>query len=92
MLIRQQFVWFIAPTVVLAEQQYNVLSQQLPAFQSRIITGADKVDHWSSQEVWDSVLENIRIVVSTPQVLLDVLTHAFVRLDHVSLLVFDEGT
>ena len=69
-----------------------MVSQQLPAFQSRIITGADKVDYWSSQEIWDAVLENIRIVVSTPQVLLDALTHAFVRLDQIALLVFDEGT
>ncbi|KAL1954867.1 hypothetical protein VTO42DRAFT_509 [Malbranchea cinnamomea] len=88
---RHKLVWFITPTVVLAQQQYNVISEQLPAFQARIITGADNVDHWSSQEIWDAVLRDMRIIVSTPQVLLDALTHAFVQLDRIALLVFDEA-
>lgn len=89
--IHTQLVWFIAPTVVLAQQQYNDIFQQLAEFHPRIITGADNVDHWSSPAVWDTVLLNVRIVVSTPQVLLDALTHAFVQLNRLALLVFDEG-
>jgi ERCC4-related helicase len=86
-----QVVWFIAPTVVLAEQQHNVICQQLPSFQSRLITGADNLELWNSQSVWDTVLLNVRIVVSTPQVLLDALGHGFIRLNRIALLVFDEG-
>lgn len=52
----------------------------------------DNVDHWSNQEIWDSILRNIRIVVSTPQVLLDAMSRGFVKLNRIALLVFDEGT
>lgn len=64
----KQLVWFLAPTVVLAEQQYNVITSQLPGYQSRLLLGADKVDLWSEQHIWDSVLLNVRIVVSTHKV------------------------
>lgn len=77
--------------MALAEQQHSVISQQLPAFQTRILSGNDNVDHWSSQSVWDAILFNIRIVVSTPQVLLDAMWRGFVKLDRIALLVFDEG-
>ncbi|KAL1966075.1 hypothetical protein VTN77DRAFT_4823 [Rasamsonia byssochlamydoides] len=86
-----KLVWFIAPTVALAEQQHSVISQQLPAFQTRILSGNDNVDHWSSQNIWDKILFNIRIVVSTPQVLLDAMWRGFVKLSRIALLVFDEA-
>lgn len=78
--------------MALAEQQHAVISQQLPAFQTRLLSGMDNVDHWSNQEIWDSILRNIRIVVSTPQVLLDAMSRGFVKLNRIALLVFDEGT
>lgn len=86
-----QLVWFLATTVALAEQQFNVISSQLPAFQIRFLSGADNVDHWSEQWIWDQVLNNVRIVVSTHQILLDALTHGFVGMARIALLVFDEG-
>ncbi|KAI1921597.1 Dicer-like protein 2 [Ophidiomyces ophidiicola] len=90
-LTREQLVWFLAPTVALTEQQYTVITAQLPAFQARILTGADNVDHWSTKKIWDGILLNIRILVSTPQVLLDALSNGFVRLNRIALLVFDEA-
>jgi RecG-like helicase len=63
-----QLVWFLAPTVALAEQQHHVLRSQLPAFQLRLLLGADKVELWSEKHIWDSVFLNVRIVVSTHQV------------------------
>ncbi|KAK2745698.1 Dicer-like protein 2 [Myotisia sp. PD_48] len=86
-----KLVWFLAPTVPLVEQQYQLISEQLPAFQARKITGADNVDYWSKQKVWDNVLLNIRVVVSTPQVLLDALSNGFIKLSRISLLIFDEA-
>lgn len=84
-------VWFLAPTVALATQQHTFISDQLPAFQTRLLSGGDDVDHWSDQSIWDSVLLNIRIVVSTPQVLLDARSRAFVQFSRIALLIFDEG-
>lgn len=41
--------------------------------------------------MWDAVLQGVRIVLSTHQVLLDALTHGFVRMGKLALLIFDEG-
>ncbi len=84
-------MWFSCPTVALCEQQHAVVAAQLPGFQCRILRGSDNVDHWSDQRLWDAILKNVRVVVSTPMILLDALTHGFVRLDRIALLVFDEG-
>lgn len=87
----QKLIWFLAPSQVLAEQQHGFLDTQLPAFSFRLITGADKPEHWSSNEVWRAALENQNGVVSTAQILLDALKQNFVDLNSVSLLVFDEA-
>ncbi|KKZ62243.1 hypothetical protein EMCG_00410 [[Emmonsia] crescens] len=87
-----KLVWFLAPTVALAEQQHNNISQQLSAYQTKILLGADRLNYWSNKKIWDDkILLNIRIVVSTPQVLLDAMTHAFVSMSRIALLVFDEA-
>ena len=45
----------------------------------------------TEQRLWDAVLHNVKVVVSTYQIMLDVLSHAFVRMESLSLIVFDEG-
>ncbi|KAJ9270498.1 hypothetical protein DTO212C5_3287 [Paecilomyces variotii] len=86
-----KMVWFLAPTVALATQQHAFISDQLPAFQTTLLSGADGVEHWSTQAIWDSILLNIRIVVSTPQVLLDARSRGFVQFSRIALLIFDEA-
>lgn len=56
----------------------------------RILTGNDKVDTWDKSS-WAIILEGTRLIVSTYQVLLDALDHAFVNMSQLSLIVFDEG-
>lgn len=63
----------------------------LPGFASQMFSSEDKMDHWSDQNAWDDILRNIRIVVSTHKVLLDALTHAFVKMQDLALIIFDEG-
>lgn len=87
----EKLVWFCVPTVALAIQQHKAISMQLPAFQARVLSGADNVDFWTEQWIWDDVLRGIRIVVSTHQVLLDALIHGFVRMRQLALMVFDEA-
>ena len=41
--------------------------------------------------MWDAVLLNTRIVVSTYQILFDAVSHALVPLDTLNLIVIDEG-
>ncbi|EHL00289.1 putative Dicer-like protein 2 [Glarea lozoyensis 74030] len=52
---------------------------------------ADNVDRWTVKSLWDAVLENVKIVVSTYQVLLDALTHGFVEMEVLGMIVFDEA-
>ncbi|KAJ5720216.1 uncharacterized protein N7483_008150 [Penicillium malachiteum] len=87
----EQLVWFLAPTVALCVQQHEVISSQIPAVKTRTLTGMDNVDRWTEQSVWDKVLEDVRVVVSTHAVLSDALNHGFVRISGLSLLVFDEA-
>jgi ERCC4-related helicase len=75
----------------LCEQQYEVFKSNLPGYGIQLLSGKDNVDHWTEQLVWDVVLNNVKIVLSTHQVLLDALTHAFVKMDRLALLIFDEG-
>ena len=41
--------------------------------------------------IWDAVLKNIRVVVFTHAVLLDALSHGFVQVTQLALMIFDEG-
>ncbi|KAK4179963.1 putative dicer-like protein [Triangularia setosa] len=88
-----KLIWFLAPTVQLAAQQFEVIEKQIPGVQSRFICGADNVQAWKYKSgVWDAVLTNVRIVVSTYQILFDAaVSHAFVPLESISLLVIDEA-
>ncbi|KAF2689197.1 P-loop containing nucleoside triphosphate hydrolase protein [Lentithecium fluviatile CBS 122367] len=86
-----KLVWFLAPTVALCEQQHRVFQKHLPGHGIQVLLGKDNVDHWSDQNTWDAVLQNIRIVLSTHQVLLEALTHGFVKMKKLALIIFDEA-
>ncbi|KAH8771438.1 hypothetical protein BGZ57DRAFT_764452 [Hyaloscypha finlandica] len=86
-----QIIWFLAPTVSLCEQQYKVLSLHLPSVVIKLLLGRDNVDRWSSQHIWDTALSGVRIVVSTHAVLADALSHGFVVMAKLALLIFDEA-
>jgi RecG-like helicase len=86
-----QIIWFLAPTVALCEQQHRTLTAAFPTVHIRLLIGSDNVDRWSEQRVWDIVLDNFRIVVSTHAVLADALSHGFVTMKRLSLIIFDEG-
>ncbi|KAK1219930.1 Dicer-like protein 2 [Marasmius sp. AFHP31] len=83
--------WFFAPTVSLCEQQHRVISEALPVSVG-LITGAKHPDQWKDTNMWQTVLRDYRVVVSTPQVLLDALRHGYIVMGRdLSLLIFDEA-
>lgn len=84
-------VWFLAPTVALCSQQHATITSQLPAVRTLLLVGSDNVDRWGEQRIWTAALDNVRVVVSTHAVLADALSHGFVRMTNLSLLIFDEG-
>lgn len=75
---------------MLCEQQLSTIKLQLPSVSMRMLTGNDKVDTWDKKS-WDVILNGTRLIVSTYQVLLDALDHAFVSMHQLSLVIFDEG-
>ncbi|KAF5701438.1 Dcl-2 dicer RNA helicase [Fusarium globosum] len=84
-----KLVWFLGKTVGLVEQQYNVIQGQMPSVPMRLLTGQLNIDAWSPG-VWPQILEGTRIIVSTFSILRDALDHAFVTMDMLALIVFDE--
>lgn len=82
----------MAPTVALCNQQHDYLRRHIPAAATRLLIGSDNVERWSEPRIWDAVLKGISIVVSTHAVLADALSHGFVKVSELALLVFDEGT
>jgi hypothetical protein len=72
-------------------QQLCVLQSQISSVQTKSLTSLDNVDRWTEKSAWDTVLFNVNIVVSTYAILYDALCHAFVNMESLSLIVFDEG-
>lgn len=56
----------------------------------KLLTGQLNIDAWS-EDVWPRILNGTRIIVSTFDILRDALDHAFVKMNMLSLIVFDEG-
>ncbi|KAH0026831.1 P-loop containing nucleoside triphosphate hydrolase protein, partial [Aureobasidium melanogenum] len=86
-----KLVWFLAPTVALCHQHNRSITTNLPAYQTRLLTSEDGVDRWTDQTVWDGVLKDMKVIVSTYGVLYDALCHGFVAMRRLSLCVFDEA-
>ena len=63
----------------------------MPAVQVRFLSGADGVERWHDQWIWDEVLKDVRVLVCAYKILQDALTHGFISMSKLALLVFDEG-
>ena len=86
-----QLSWFIAPTLAFAEQQRDVLATHIPVSVGLVSGGLSRSHQRKDHSLWQNILGSHRVMVTTSQVLLDVLRHGFINLGaDVSLLVFDE--
>ncbi|KAF8843847.1 P-loop containing nucleoside triphosphate hydrolase protein [Paxillus ammoniavirescens] len=82
--------WFLAPTVALCEQQHDVINKAIGSV--GLIHGGLEPKQWTDPNLWKEVLIKNRVIVSTPQVLLDALSHGYINLGReVGLLIFDEA-
>ena len=86
-----QLIWFLTPTVALCLQQFKFISDNIPAVRARTLTSLDKVELWTEQPIWDAILKEMQVVVSTHAVLASAMSHGFVKITQLGLLIFDEG-
>ncbi|CAM0884261.1 unnamed protein product [Alopecurus aequalis] len=83
-----KIIIFLAPTVQLVTQQCEVIKTHTD-FEVEPYYGAKGVDEWTAPR-WKEQVEKYQVMVMTPMVLLDALCRAFLTLDMVSLMIFDE--
>ncbi|KAB8071218.1 hypothetical protein BDV29DRAFT_197577 [Aspergillus leporis] len=86
-----KLIWFLCPTVALCGQHMQTMTACFPPMWCRSFTSNDNVDHWGTKATWNVALSNVKIAISTYQVLYDVLVHGFVNMARLSLLIFDEA-
>jgi len=68
-----------------------VLEKHIPVSVG-IVSGANEPNQWKNAALWERVLQTHRIMVSTPQVILDALRHGYINLGRdISLIIFDEA-
>ncbi|CAG9562769.1 unnamed protein product [Danaus chrysippus] len=81
--------FFLVNNVPLVAQQKKMIEQVCPVNGVAGFSGEDNVDYWN-KEKWDSELSKYQVIVMTCQILNDMLTHQYLQLKDISLLIFDE--
>ncbi|XP_071711343.1 endoribonuclease Dicer homolog 2-like [Rutidosis leptorrhynchoides] len=82
------FAVFLVPTVVLVKQQAEAVRKHLD-LDVEEYWGEKGVDYWNAAE-WKKQQETHQLMVMTPAILFDALTHKFLSMDAIKLLIFDE--
>ncbi|OVA04235.1 Ribonuclease III domain [Macleaya cordata] len=83
-----KLIIFLAPTVHLVNQQFEVIKIHTN-FKVEEYYGAKGIDEWNAEH-WEKEIRENEVMVMTPQILLGALRKAFLNLDMVCLMVFDE--
>ncbi|PKA63342.1 Endoribonuclease Dicer like 3a [Apostasia shenzhenica] len=81
-------VVFLAPTVHLVTQQYEVIKTQTDC-KAVCYYGEMGIEEWDAK-CWEKEISTYQVMVMTPQILLDALRKAYITMGLVRLLVFDE--
>ncbi|KAG9051388.1 Dicer-like protein 1 [Tulasnella sp. UAMH 9824] len=83
-------IFFLVPKVPLVEQQKNFIVGQTDGLKIGGYIGAMGVDLWDRPK-WLKELQEHDVFVMTPAILLRLLTHAYISLKQISLLIVDEA-
>ncbi|VFQ61325.1 unnamed protein product [Cuscuta campestris] len=78
---------FLAPTVALVEQQAKVIEDSVDF---KVGTYCGSLKHLKNYHDWQKELEQYEVLVMTPQILLHNLSHCFIKMEIITLLIFDE--
>lgn len=79
---------FLVPEVCLVAQQAKVVEQHTDLTVGQYI-GNMNVDAWD-KKVWNEEFSKHHVLVMTPEIFRRVISHAFVPLSKINLLIFDE--
>ncbi|XP_018354963.1 PREDICTED: endoribonuclease Dicer [Trachymyrmex septentrionalis] len=79
---------FVVNTVALVEQQSTYIKRHTD-LRCKGYSGDMKVDFWSEQQ-WITEIEEHEVLVMTSQIFLNLLIHAYIILDRINLIMFDE--
>ncbi|KAK9060685.1 hypothetical protein SSX86_021391 [Deinandra increscens subsp. villosa] len=78
---------FLAPTVALVEQQAKVIRESIDVKVGIYCSSSNRL---KGHHDWEKEIEQFEVFVMTPQILLHNLSHCFIRIQHIALLIFDE--
>lgn len=81
--------FFLVNTVPLVEQQKLVITKMCDVEGVGAYSSENKVDYWDKSK-WDKELAKHQVIVMTSQILLDMLTHGYIRVEDINLIIFDE--
>ncbi|TQN73169.1 Dicer-like protein 1 [Colletotrichum shisoi] len=85
----KRIAFFLVDKVSLVFQQYAVLDCNLEHPVGRFC--GDMVDEMWSREFWTQQFEENMVIVCTAAILQKCLTHSYIRMNQINLLVFDEA-
>ncbi|CAG9787808.1 unnamed protein product [Diatraea saccharalis] len=81
--------FFLVNTVPLVTQHSKTIERLCPVDGVGAYSGEDGVDYWQKSK-WNAELTKYQVVVMTSQILCDMLTHGYIRIEDINLLIFDE--
>lgn len=87
-----KLAFFLVPSVALVFQQYTVLGCNLDHKIARLMGGGNGSESNSNErEAWKKHIEKDMVIVCTAEILNQALSHSFIRMDQINLLIFDEA-
>ncbi|KAG6448847.1 hypothetical protein O3G_MSEX005733 [Manduca sexta] len=81
--------FFIVNTVPLVIQQKKFIENLCPVGEVGSYSSENNVDYWNKAK-WEEELISHQVLVMTCQILLDMLTHVYIKIEDINLLIFDE--
>ncbi|CAB3254713.1 unnamed protein product [Arctia plantaginis] len=81
--------FFLVNNIPLVNQQKKVIESLCSLTGVGGYSSEDGVDYWDKAK-WDAELRKNQVIVMTSQILCDMLTHQYIRIEDTNLLIFDE--
>lgn len=85
----RRLCFFLVEKVALAFQQHAVLESNIP--HSVAVFNGDKVKHSWDKAFWEKAFDKNEVIVCTAEILNQCLQYAYIRIDQINLLIFDEA-